>query len=445
MKKCYFFLLTALILSAAACSDDHAPVAAPDNPQPAALATIPVETALADLQWHLEQMPQGTRAATYDATDVQVLRRSDFAATRSEADEADAPLAYVVNFQDGGYAILGADPRQSSVIALVGNGSMQPADLVAAKRAVDSGETVDTPTFIDALVAAYILQAPQDPQAQPRIVGPPSGEWRIAEHQPAMVKTKWGQNGIYNKYCLDKVGNRTAAGCVAIATAQLLLYNHQTYGKGPHYITGWNLDWTKLDQAANYADLNDAPAAVQDAAAKFIHEVGIATKVSYEDSSSLSGISNVMEFMQSKPMQSIYRQVEKYRFPGTSNPNNPYNPFPPQELDRLTFIDYYIRPMLYLSKLPIYISAQTGFPDETGKDKDGKEIMGHAWLLDGWQKKIKRSDYSGGSYIEQYVYCNYGWYGGSDDDKLYALPVFDTPVFAKNYNYTIDILNYKLF
>lgn len=445
MKKWYFFLLTAFIACAMSCSTDDAPlVPRDDTPQPEALTAIPVETALADLQCHLDQMPPGTRSATYDVQDVQVLRRSDFAATRSDAGAEDNALAYVVNFQEGGYAILGADPRHSSLIAFVGNGSMQPTDLVAAKRAVESGQEVDTPTFIDALVANYILHVPEDPQAQPRIVDPPT-HWSTVEDQPHMVKTKWGQNGIYNKYCLDKNGNRVAAGCVAIATAQLLLYNHKTYGIGPNFITGLNLNWNLLDQAANYADLNDAPAAVQDAAAKFIHEVGVATNVSYYDGTSLAGILDVIEFMQSRPMLTAYGNIEQYRFPGTSNPNDPYNPYPPQELDRRTFIDYYIRPMLYLSKHPIYINAQTGFPGkEDGKDENGHTIRGHAWLLDGWQKKTLRTP-SGGKLVEEYVRCNYGWYGGSDDEKLYALPLFDPFIFANGYNYLIDILNYRLF
>lgn len=55
----------------------------------------------------------GTRSLGREITDVESLTRSDLGAeTRSASCEADQLLAYVVNFQGGGYAILGAEVLQ---------------------------------------------------------------------------------------------------------------------------------------------------------------------------------------------------------------------------------------------------------------------------------------------------------------------------------------------
>lgn len=83
--------------------------------------------------------------------------------------------------------------------------------------------------------------------------------------------------------------------------------------------------------------------------------------------------------------------------------------------------------LLYTKKHPIYI---------TGELEYSTERPGHAWVLDGWMRKTRRI-FSGGSYIADYAYCNYGWYGSNDG--LYAFGVF------YKYKYVNSIIIYNLY
>lgn len=399
----------------------------------ATVEPIPLREALSDLGQQLSVMRPSTRGTTYDADAIAVLRRSDFdTATRTATEDAGDSLAYVVNFSEGGYAILGADPHLPSVIAIVERGEMSPEKLVAAKRSADSGEAIGTPTYINALVANYILSESNNPTIAPRIVA----DWVVSEHQPSFVKTKWSQgstksdsDGLYNKYCLNNSGQLCKAGCVAIALSQMLLHNHKTFGRGPRSISGLPLDWTKLDAAAGYADLSDAPAEIRDYAARFIHDIGGAVGMKYGIYESIAGTSDVLTFMKSSLMNRNYVNAQLVKVP-CSYPENygQYSNDPILKMAMTEYTETYIRPMVYTRKQPLYI---------IGSDSFGENPSGHAWILDGWMRKTRSVSVGGGPLIADYVYCNYGW--GGDGDGLYAFGTF-----KNNYNCFNEIINYLL-
>ena len=424
MKKFLFFLPVFLSMAAGGCTRNEESFETSSRTTHVPTEAIPIQEALSDLRQQLGAMRNSTRSAAFDAETIAVLRRSDFgAATRSDAAEGGDSLAYIVNFANGGYAILGADPHLPSVVAIVGKGEMTPEKLVAAKRNVDSGEQVDTPTYVDALVADYILRSADDPTPAARI----SGDWVIKEHQPSFVKTKWGQNGIYGKYCVSDDGEKVGAGCIAIAFSQILAYNHATFGRGPRSITGMPLDWTKIDQATDYADLDDAPEEIQDYTAKFIHDVGLRLGIDYPNGSYTGSSRNVLDFMQSGMMNRIYAQAEKIEVPGTRKWNPDYQPVEPEEMPMIEFTEKYARPMLFVKKHPIFITGELDYSTEK---------PGHAWVLDGWMRKTRSIAPAGESYVEDYAYCNYGWYGG--DDGLYVFGIF------YKYKYVNSIFTYNL-
>lgn len=322
MKHFYLYIFALISFMQIGCvRDTELSGMAPDNGCEK-VAALPVDEALSDLRQQLDAMRNSTRSATFDEETVAILRRSDFGTTRAATEAAGDSLAYIVNFADGGYAILGADPHLPSVIAIVEKGEMTPETLVAAKRSTDSGERIDTPTYIDALVADYILRTSDDPTPVARI----SGDWVVKEHQPSFIKTKWGQNGIYGKYCVNDKGEMVGAGCVTVAISQILAYNHATFGKGPRSITGMPFDWTNIDQATNYADLDDAPEGVQDYTAKFIYNIGVKLGINYPDGLYTSSNKDVLDFMQSSLMNRIYANSQKVDIPGTRQWNPEYQP-----------------------------------------------------------------------------------------------------------------------
>lgn len=396
------------------------------------IAALPVDEVLSDLRQQLDAMRNSTRSATFDEETVAILRRSDFGTTRAATEAAGDSLAYIVNFAAGGYAILGADPHLPSVIAIVEKGEMTPETLVAAKRSTDSGERIDTPTYIDALVADYILRTSDDPTPVARI----SGDWVVKEHQPSFIKTKWGQgstkfdtDSLYNKYCINDAGQLCKAGCVAIATVQMLLHNHKTYGRGPRSITGIPLDWAKLDAADGYVDLADAPAEIQDYAARFIHEVGLAVAMNYGIYESTANNKKVLALMKSSLMNHIYTEAQLVKVPCSFYENYPYAPSDPVlKMSMIEYADLYIRPMVNEQKKPIFIN---------GSDSWFGEPNGHAWILDGWMRKTRSATPTGEPHIADYVYCNYGWDGVGDG--LYAFGTF-----KNDYNYFNEIINYRL-
>lgn len=102
---------------------------------------------------------------------VDILMRSEVKPmTRSSAPTQDAPLCYIAQFDGGGYAILGADKKQASVVAYVPKGSLTAAELAAAKAKTDRGEDYETPTFIHAGIVEY-LEAAQDGKVSPETNG----------------------------------------------------------------------------------------------------------------------------------------------------------------------------------------------------------------------------------------------------------------------------------
>lgn len=156
------------------CSQDEMADAPKGDELPAVSYAVSAEEALAGWQ----NMPDGmrTRGKARTVADVQTLYGSEMTATRTAGE--DAPLGYVVNFEEGGYAVLGVDLRQDPVAAVVNGNSMRPRTLAAAKRAVDAGEEVDAPTFVNAMVADYLVRSLDNNEPRPRI-----GSWEIKENK----------------------------------------------------------------------------------------------------------------------------------------------------------------------------------------------------------------------------------------------------------------------
>lgn len=352
---------------------------APNGEEQAASYTVSVEEALAHLQSTMDGME--TRAAGRTVSGVEILLRSELSATRAAGD--DQPLAYVVNFDEGGYAILGADLRQEPVVAIVNENSMSPETLIAAKRAVDAGEEVDTPTFVNALVAEHLEQALAENAPLPRI-----GTWEIKEHKTPMLITKWGQNKHYG-YNLNPA---------TVAISQIFVYNRKFNRAGFNQLGGYFPNWTQLNFAAV---MTEPTGGVEEEVFRLCSVVDATILGNLNGRTTIETVLNML-----KRMPSSYKMLQIRDVFSTPD-------------DIVMTAAGTVRSMLYENNLPIYMEGASA---TAGR---------HAWVLDGWQMQ----QMSTSSLCQYLVYCNFGQDGVNDG--LYSFGSF------RGYNSSMQMITYN--
>lgn len=230
--------LTLFAISLSACSSEPEPAAVAASEVPTTVVTA--DEALSTLQSVLDAT--GTTRSTaraFDAANLEVF--TDGAATRADEEKA---LAYIVNFDGGGYAILGADTRQAPVVALIGKGTLTSAMLREADQNLNAG--ADATSLIRASIARYLKHktteaAPETTRAgiQPVIV---------KEFRDSLMLTSWSADEP-----LLENWSRTK-----IALAQMMVYNAEYERYYPTMIYGYVLRWSNIAPVATYRHLADA-------------------------------------------------------------------------------------------------------------------------------------------------------------------------------------------
>jgi len=172
--------------------------------------------------------------------------------------KSDKPSFYIVNYKnDGGFLILAADKRVNPLLAFSYTGNFivdyteMPSSLVDWMQESHEGiEDLRKNGIPDSLQSRLRWGGDYDPSwnlcEMQDILGPNPelcGEYdpceQIAEWKTSLLKTEWHQGSPYNS-ALDDCGctgsdlyGRPPAGCVAIATAQVMRYYE--YPKGYDY------------------------------------------------------------------------------------------------------------------------------------------------------------------------------------------------------------------
>lgn len=170
--------------------------------------------------------------------------------TLRSAEEADAPLAYLVNFKDdNGFAILSANRNCPPILAIHPHGNLDPE------------KAPDNPTLqmLMERVEEYCLasnghtETIPDPKHPYRPDGTPIEEFRKVEYRPwrgimtssekVLIPVVWGQEqSPYNTNIARRFGIETMpAGCVPAAIAQILAFH-----KYPLQIDGETFDWEAM-------------------------------------------------------------------------------------------------------------------------------------------------------------------------------------------------------
>lgn len=360
-----------------------------------------------------------TRTAEREIAAIEVLSRSAVVPeTRAGEAAEDAPLAYVVNFKEGGYAVVGADARQGGVIALVKKGSLGAETLAASKRALDTAKgEVDLHTYINGTTVTALLDLTETPQTRilpDREGGPVVGGkfgYATIEYQAPLLHTEWTQWWPFNAKCPWREGVQAPVGCQAQALAQVVIYNKMIHKSGPITIPGllpgesFSPNWWVLEKAI------ETPIPAQDClneVTEFLSQLGRSILMRYSPNQSLAKVDDVVSFLKNKLG---YKNVS-YK-------------------ESVSMED--IRQLVYVKKAPIEVDG--GVQEEYHSDNlDLTQPGDHIWVVDGWEKmRYKHTAPIGNityySY-QTYVHCRFGyggeldgWYvftsGGESSHKVY--------------------------
>ncbi len=356
---------------------------------------------------------ESTRAISVG--EIKTLRKSDFVLTTRGADDGD--LIYIVDLENGGSAIMGADKRMEPIYAILDETKVSPEQLTLSATRSDDGEqdieeyvmglvndkiTYDMSEMIPIVRDSLLPEMPMIPRDQTWT------ETVVIGRQEPLLRTKWGQNHPFNLYfpLIDNcVFNREYTGCVTVAVAQILCHNRFPYMIGERFVS-WSI-------ASQYDFQNTNPSdSVIDAVAWIMWAIGLELPVDWGDTNVRDGTSSCIEDAAALMTRLGYYSVQIIN-----------------ELNTTVVID-----MLCDREQPVYIRGRS--------EVDGESAY-HAWLIDGCN--VYKEDFWVRHYIDSFrfneyientkeynlLHCNFGYEGRCDGYyssglfKLYPAPSLD--------------------
>lgn len=182
--------------------------------------------------------------------------------------------------EEGGFVIVSADYCAGPVLAWSADGTFRVEDM---------------PAHVAAWLEGYDHEIGRLSQKGTRSPGwDADPEPPLATVSP-LLTTTWGQNAPYNMQCpVPQYGSRPPAGCVAIATAQIMKYwNHPATGYGSHSYDCEGFGTLTADFGAtaySWADMPNLLTGVSattqaNAVAQLVFHIGVAVEMEYATSS----------------------------------------------------------------------------------------------------------------------------------------------------------------
>lgn len=389
MKKLLFSLAAVMMLTA--CQNSPADLMPYESGVREVMSSNPHRVTLAQALQNAEKMfgdisEQKTRSASQ-----HIVKSVDYMinkATRS-ANDVDTML-YLVNYTDGGFALLGADTRIPRVFAVSDEGSLAWND------------TINNPGLGQWLSnVTNSIQRVIIPN--PGIIIPGIGgakEYVSEKCAPRLnhhVK-KWGQGYDYNKYCVTSSGDRAVVGCGPLSVTMVL-----SYFKIPTSVDGVNIYWDKVFQGN-----------ITDGLLRLLAKVG--------DKNNLNAKYGILETsitIDSWRMQTTFRNMGYNTSASFSN----------FDFDNVK---------THLGRTYKYVYDPSGAVDHTDYSIPGHPILitgsgssgGHIWVIDGWiiydvTANMDTSDPSigDGPFYDNYVHCIWGWDGDNNGYYLVSSPL----------------------
>lgn len=338
---------------------------------------------------------ESTRAVSVGS--IQTLKKSDFVPTTRGAEDGD--VVYIVDLEDGGSAIMGADKRMEPIYAILDETKISPEQLTLTATRSDDGEQ-DIEEYVMGLVNDKI-QADASTFAFPEMPMIPRDhywtETTTINYQAPLLQTKWHQQSPFNNSCpMNDAGTaRCHAGCGPIAVAQIVYYNRQ-----PQSLGGITFDWDLISEY-EYGNSNHSTNATIEVA-NLVSQIGHLMNADYDNQADETGTSTTKESARALFLSAGYSNaaIVNYSLPAAIT-------------------------MVYHMQKPVFIR---------GNESDGSN--GHAWVIDGCN--VYEVDYWIRHYINEEIYneyiektreynlvhCNYGWAGYCDG--YYTSGLFDT-------------------
>lgn len=380
------------------------------NSNPEQLHTIPLEDALSSLEDFM--IETGMRLKTKGDLDDYIENYFTVSTPITKSHGYYDNVLYVVNFIDnGGYALLSADNRiPDDIIAITDYGYASeddfsepvfdrvPSDnddlsLLEFDELVESGILAAEQSQVNYECLLYAMRhletnkddvieigSPCDPGPGGGGNAPVTYQWKVLKEVPRMLNTAWTQstanNDIFNKYC-PEVGviwrSIAPAGCVCIATSQIIAYHEH-----PNMIcNNIQIDFPLIKQIYSYDNIDyRGTEESRDMLANFCICVG--------------GLCNIQ-------YHSIFNQAWGFAWPWDAKScleslgyQNVALNWGYDESRVLTSLD---------AGCPVFMSAIR------------KLWTGHAWVIDGYIMRDYISSLGVVTESQTLIHCNWGWHG----------------------------------
>ena len=329
------------------------------------------------------EMNQKTRSGgTKEVVSVIPWRFDDMLPqSRNNADYEGLPdtMLYIVNFKNnGGFVLVPADTRIKGILAYVEEGNLSPSDNI---------DNEGFKLFLSRLPDYYMREF-DGPSFGFDTIPPTPGlldPWVVDSLVGPLLTTAWHQFSPFNDSCPTWSGGHAYAGCLAIATAQVLARFRQ-----PTTLYGHTYDWDEI-MTGPEPQSNAGKASV----AQFVHDIGqyIGTDYNYND----SGFS-----------RAIFTDAYYYL------DNLGFDCFP-QASYSLPSYDFDLCMQSFNDGCPVLICGNDSL----------KFNAGHAWVLDGGAIRENVRVFNNTPIYQYLIHCNWGWNHTPSSNGYFESGVFD--------------------
>lgn len=309
--------------------------------------------------------------------------------TRSTNDVDTA--VYLVNYNDGGFAMLGADDRLPSLFAISEEGSLQWSDFEENEglalymdymtHAIAEASKYDTTEEVECVEAYASETEPEYP-------------YLYEKCSPLLGKyvRLWSQQDPYNSYCpyitnAQGKEERSLVGCVMIACGMYLSYYQYPFSIVSDNLGTVTLSWRKMLQDGGNDNLY-----------KLLATLG--------ESNFLKA--NPKIGSTSASQDSIPKTLKKLNYSLNSEYTR-FKQFNQNSVLSLLGITYkYVGSLGYFTPQPGGPVVITGWSDINGNSSNR---AGHCWIIDGYVKNKMRVDNGLVGDYETLLHCVWGWSG----------------------------------
>lgn len=415
MKKINLYLLVFFLLGVSSCNDEELIIPKEDfntqnNVNDSVFFRSEIDAIFTAINKLSEAYPNDKRISkSKNLLTVKNIKRikSDNSSLEN------TPGFYIINFEDGGFAMVPNDTRATEVYAYSDKGTLQ----LGVDENVDYYMSLANNCLNYEIENSSFTDLPITPAPEPTDPNNPQN-YAIVFHEDHnchqmpirtlnmgsdnyLLTTEWHQYSPYNNLCLTSSGYNVAAGCVAIALGQIMAYHKKPLSYNNH-----TYQWEGITLFPIVMPGSSTVVSV----AELIHDIGIAAGINYLNGDNGATLSDACDALNS--------------FGYNQNKTN------------------------YTAQI-IANNINSGRPCVCGGvDNNGN---GHAWVIDGYKSTSTTYEYYKQTTLEYcstktstttYVHCNWGLSGDANGfflDKAFYVDNGDNIKDDDEFNYSNNL------